>query len=123
MLVSRRGPVKHLLLVVMLLTSVAYGQKTYSKGQVVKWQRQACGQFVLPQKPVGGIEQPNITSTEYCNEYQIKTADRLILISGSRHASLDNGQEVEYRVEKKNMFILKDRGKEDKFTIVGEETP
>jgi hypothetical protein len=88
----------------------------------VKWQRQACGEFILPQKPIGGIQQPSITSTEYCNVYHIKTADRLPQIETSHHVSLANGQQVEYRVEKKKVFILKDGGKEDKFTIVGEET-
>ena len=113
---------KHLVIVVVLLASAAYGQIAYSKGQVVKWQRQACGDSILPQKPIGGIEQPSITSTKYCDVYHIKAADRLFQIATSRHVSFANGQQVEYRVEKKKMFILKERGKEDKFTIVGEET-
>lgn len=112
-----------LVIVAVLLTSAAYGQKAYSKGQVVKWERQACSEFILPQKPIGGVQQPSITSTEYCNVYRVKTADRLFQITESRHASLANGQQVEYRVVKKKMFILKDYGKEDKFTIIGEETP
>ena len=113
---------KRLIVTLALLSCAVYGQKTYSNGQVVKWQRQACGQFILPQKPIGGIEQPSITSTQYCNVYHIKIADLLFQIESRHKPSLENGQTVAFRLEKRKMFIRNERGKEDKFDIVGEES-
>ena len=52
--------------------------------------------------------------------YKIDTADRIYELTGGRRGSLNVGEEVNFRIEKKKAYVL--RGpKEQRFEVTGVE--
>ena len=98
-------------LVGLMLLSISVQAQSYQKGTIVKWRTGADGSTKF--HPLNAVF------------YYVQVADSIYLITRYNQKpenGLANGQEIQCRIERDQMFVVNGQGKEVKFSIV-KKTP